>query len=71
MGALVKLDTLLAGNFTIEHIIQMELFTFNNSKLHCSYILLQLFAKNSGIMELEEIDFTIYEEQEEVLERNQ
>ena len=62
-GAVVDLDTPITDNVTVEGIIQSGLFSRDNGRLHCPYVLLWLFAKRSGIPELEQMNFCTYDEQ--------
>eukprot|EP00026_Physarum_polycephalum_P003633 Phypoly_transcript_03646.p1 GENE.Phypoly_transcript_03646~~Phypoly_transcript_03646.p1 ORF type:complete len:709 (+),score=64.53 Phypoly_transcript_03646:245-2371(+) len=67
-GVPVTLTTALVGSYTVEDVIQVGLFSLvprpnGQQQLHCPYILLWLLAKQSGIPELEQIDFCTYGEQ--------
>lgn len=74
-GKVVELKTKLDESTTVEDILQIGLFSLQpvdgGYVLHCPYILLWLFAKNSTIAELQQLDFCTYEEQGGRLERNQ
>jgi len=74
-GMVVQLQTKLYGDYTVEDIIQVGLFSLFQANsgfvLCCPYILLWLFAKHSGIQELQDMDFCTYEEQAGYVGRNQ
>jgi hypothetical protein len=62
-GAEANPHTSLTDNVTVDDIMQVGLFSLHNGRLHCPYILLWLFARRSGIPELEQINFCTYDEQ--------